>query len=469
MTEKTMMQHGGDRRRMFRLMLAAAALALPLSACENVLEVTDPDIVTPDNLVDEVGLQTLRNGALGEFTLAYSGGGQTDNIISTTGLMTDEWMHSGTFTTRFQMEVRNMPDDNGSLAGVFRRLQQARNSLESTASKLQAGTNAATDGRIAEMLMYAGFTYLAFGENYCNGVPFSLQPETGETEFGSPETNVQIFDRAIARFNSTLAESAASDDVANAARVGLGRALVNKGDYAAAASAVASVADGFVKVHNHSSNSANQRNSIFEYNVRIGRWSLGDSEGINGLNFRTAGDPRIQSALCEGCAFDKSEQVPGTPNLTDNWWLTNYTTRDDPVRLATGIEARLIEAEALLSAGDAPGWLAKLNGLRAQYPALASIVRGDPAGTLAPLADPGTLDSRIDLHFRERAFWLFSTGSRLGDMRRLIRQYGRDSETVFPTGPYWKPGANYATDVNLPVPLDEENNPNFTGCLDRNP
>lgn len=469
MTKRTMTHYGSERRGLSRLLLTAAILAVPLSACNNVLEVTDPDIVTPDNLEDEIGLQTLRNGALGEFTLAYSGGGQTDAIISTAGLMTDEWMHSGTFTTRFQVEVRNMPDDNGTLAGVFRRLQQARNSLESTASKLQDGVDAATDPRIAEMLMYAGFTYLAFGENYCNGVPFSLQPEGGETEFGDPETNEQIFDRAIARFNSALAESAIADDVADAARVGMGRALVNKGDYAGAASAVASVADDFAKVHNHSANSAGQRNSVYEFNVQIGRWSLGDSEGINGLDFRTSGDVRIQSALCEGCAFDKSEQVPGTPNLTDNWWFTNYTTRDDPVRLATGIEARLIEAEALLSSGDASGWLAELNGLRAQYATLASIVRGDPAGTLAPLVDPGTLDSRVDLHFRERAFWLFSTGTRLGDMRRLIRQYGRDAETVFPTGPYWKPGATYATDVNLPVPLDEENNPNFTGCLDRNP
>ena len=31
----------------------------------------------------------------------------------------------------------------------------------------------------------------------------------------------------------------------------------------------------------------------------------------------------------------------------------------------------------------------------------------------------------MDLLFSERAFWMFATGHRLGDMRRLIRQYGR--------------------------------------------
>jgi hypothetical protein len=63
---------------------------------------------------------------------------------------------------------------------------------------------------------------------------------------------------------------------------------------------------------------------------------------------------------------------------------------------------------------------------------------------------------------------MFLTGHRLGDMRRLIKHYGRNSETVFPTGAYFK-GGTYGVDVNFPVPFQETNNPNFTQCLDRNP
>jgi hypothetical protein len=70
--------------------------------------------------------------------------------------------------------------------------------------------------------------------------------------------------------------------------------------------------------------------------------------------------------------------------------------------------------------------------------------------------------------FDERAHWLYSTGHRLGDLRRLIRQYGRGTESVFPTGAYFK-GGSYGGDVNFPVPQPEENNPNFAQCLDRNP
>lgn len=455
-----------DRPGSLLMLALAVAIALPLSGCKGILDVFDPDIVTPESLESDVGLQTFRNGALGEFTVAYSGGSQTDGIIMISGLFTDEWMHSGTFITRFSVETRNIDLDNGTLAGMFRRMQRARVSLETAAASL---TDAATgpDDRIGEMYYYTGMLYVAFAENYCSGVPFSLQPDAGDTEFGNPETRDQMLDRAMARFNSALGASGVSADIADAARIGIGRTELNRGNYAAAASAVTSVADDFVFWSFHSSNSTSQRNSIYEFNKNGGRWSLGDGEGINGLDFRTAADPRITSEVCAGCAFDKSEQVPGTPALTDNWWMTNYQSRDDPVRLATGIEARLIEAEALL-AGDPAGWLAMLNALRAQWGTLAGIIEGDASGTLPDLAMPATTADREDLHFRERAFWLFSTGHRLGDLRRLVRQYGRGAESVFPTGAYWKPGANYSTDVNIPIPQDEDNNPNSSGCIDRN-
>jgi hypothetical protein len=94
------------------------------------------------------------------------------------------------------------------------------------------------------------------------------------------------------------------------------------------------------------------------------------------------------------------------------------------VPIASGLEARLIQAEALLATNPG-GWLTAMNTIRA--------TRITPA--LPALADPGTQVGREDLHFRERAFWLFGTGHRLGDLRRMIRQYNRTEDGVFPTGP----------------------------------
>ena len=71
--------------------------------------------------------------------------------------------------------------------------------------------------------------------------------------------------------------------------------------------------------------------------------------------------------------------------------------------------------------------------------------------------------------FRERAFWLYLTAHRVGDMRRLIREYGLGSEAVFPTGTYrGRGGGVYGPDVNFPIPIEEANaNPNAPACIDR--
>ena len=71
-----------------------------------------------------------------------------------------------------------------------------------------------------------------------------------------------------------------------------------------------------------------------------------------------------------------------------------------------------------------------------------------------------------NLLFQERALDLFLTSHRLGDMRRLVWQYGRSVDAVFPTGPYEpdntsKAGTNFGTDVNLPIPSEEKNNKLF--------
>jgi hypothetical protein len=80
---------------------------------------------------------------------------------------------------------------------------------------------------------------------------------------------------------------------------------------------------------------------------------------------------------------------------------------------------------------------------------------------------PADKSLATNLFFREKAFWQFSRGHRLNDLRRLIRQYGRTQDAVFPTGSFFK-GTTYGIDVNLPVTDNEKTNPLFTGCIDRN-
>ncbi|MEE8507553.1 MAG: hypothetical protein V3T07_00700, partial [Myxococcota bacterium] len=307
---------------------------------------------------------------------------------------------------------------------------------------------------ISDMRVLEGFTWIALGEGFCSGIPFSEVTEEGDLVDGPALSTQQIFEGAIAIFDQ------ASGDLA--AAVGKGRALLNLGRFSEAAAAVASVPTSFVRNIEHNANSGDQENPIFNLQSN-GRYSLSDGEGGNGLPFRSAQDPRVPWVEDPVMGFDPTIRL---------FLIRKYTeSRSSPVVLAGGLEARLIEAEANLNGGNTAAWLAELNALRANVGEImsarilnySSLVPGpnNPTTTLAPLADPGTPAARVDLMFSERAFWMHATGHRLGDLRRLIRDYGRSSATVFPTGAYHKGGV-YGSDVNLPLDFDETNNPNFS-------
>ena len=424
----------------------SAALLTGVSACSDLLDVQDPDIVTPDGLTGPSGLETLRAGAIGDFAFAYAGnGGGTEGQVLIAGMMSDEYIHSGTFTTRREFDRRDVEEDNGTATGVFGDLQRARQALETAASTIEAAAEGA-DGRIGELRGYAGFTYVMFGENYCSGVPFSNLDETGNLVPGTPQTTEQVFQLAIDRFDAAVAGADGDEDILNMAAIGKGRALLNLGQYAEAAAAVASVPSDFNFEMTYSIANG-QENGIYGFNVVVERWSLANNEGVNGLPYRDLDDPRVP--------FDQDEEGDlGFDEVTPQWNMLKYPSRDAPADLATGAEARLIEAEAAFQASQFGTMMDKINEVRALY-------------GLGGLADPGSEDARIDLLFQERALTLFATSHRLGDMRRLIRQYGRSADEVFPIGQYHKVFPDYDVDVNYPVPFDEENNPNFTGCLNR--
>jgi hypothetical protein len=124
-----------------------------------------------------------------------------------------------------------------------------------------------------------------------------------------------------------------------------------------------------------------------------------------------------------------------------------WPARSDPVPLLSGVDARLIEAEAKLQANDIAGMTAILNSLRAAPHVLGALT----SPVMSALAAPATKDAAVTLYFRETAFWQFSRGTRLPNLRRLVRQYGRTQDKVFPTGQFFK-GQTYQNDVNFRSP-----------------
>lgn len=442
--------HRGTKRLGWVAGVGVVAGALLLGACDvdELLEVEDPDTVNPGTLEDPALLEVVVNGAIGDFTSAYSGSGG-DALLSVTALMSDELFSSGTFSTRTATDRRNQqtPSDGNTSDGAYTGLQEARRALKDAAEKV-AEFEGTDDPRYPELKSLEGYTYIGLAENFCSAIPFSNLVD-GAYEYGSPLSTTEAFQEGIARFDDALGAGGGGLPA-----VGKGRALLNLGRFQDAAAAVASVPTDFNYFINHSVSGAN--NPIYSLQGN-GRYSLSDMEGGTGLPFRSANDPRLPW-------FRDPDQPNGFDEAYPLFKVQKYNAFTTPVVLASGVEARLIEAEAALQAGDIATWLDKLNGLRAMVGTIMNAwVPGYPIAspTLDPLTDPGTAEERVDLMFRERAFWLFGTAHRLGDLRRLIYEYGRSEDQVYPTGAYFK-GGDFGNDIVFPLDFDETNNPNFT-------
>lgn len=427
------------------VLLATAILG---SAGCGLLDTNQPNIVDPGTLDSPEGAQTRRIGAITDFAFAQDGDGTQfeDGHILLSGLMADEFVLSTTPPTEQEIDQRRVFENNSTLFDVFHNLHRARAAAEDAAAALEEFTlEPEAEPGIAEMHSLAGYAYLFFGESFCSGVPFS-RLEGEDFVFGEPQTTPEMFETALARFEAALAHPGLAEDdgsIANLAAVGRGRALVNLRRFSEAAAAVAGVPTEFQYVTEHADSPLRLQNAIWSYSTGA-LWSLSDQEGGVGLPFRTAEDPRVP--------FEDPEDV-GLDGTTPQFTLLKYPDAAASVVVADGIEARLIEAEALLDVPDLAGMTTILNDLRATI-------------ELDPLDEPADQAEGVDLLFSERAFWLFATGHRLGDMRRLIRQYERTQDQVFPTGTYVK-GGSYGPDVNLPMPQEQGNNPNFVGCIDR--
>lgn len=445
-----------NTRRVVRPVSALAA-AMAVTGCStDILNVETPNIIAESALGGSLGATTLRNGSLMDFIVAYSG--TQDGYVVSSGNLGDEVQTTDTFADRYATDQRNAVETlGGALNSTYQNLQLARAGMTTAIEKWKAAkaSTAAVNDSLGEMYAIRAYSELSFGEGFCSGVPFSKVLDNGDFEYGQPLTNAQMFTIASATADSALA-NASSTNVRSLAAIAKGRILLNQGQYAQAAAAVATVATSYKYVLSHSIATTRQNNGIWNGTyVASSRYNVGTKEGTNGIDYLvTPADPRVPWQPSSRQGFD------GTSiNLPTQ---LKYTSQAAPFTLADGIEARLIEAEAKLGSATAStqaerdAMVAALNTLRATGLSTA----------IAPLTSPTTHAAAVDMLFKERAYWLWLTGHRLGDMRRLINQYGRAANTVFPVGNMLYRSGQYGTRTSLIVPVREKNNPNFKGCAD---
>lgn len=448
-----------------------------LGGCDELLEPQQPGIITPEAIAaaGATGAQALYVGALGALQ-GWSGGGgniNSQNIWIYSDLLTDVWKTSDTFTQRINMDRRNVETNDAEVSGRYSSATQSRGFNRDAINSLREFLPEETEKQ-AHMYFALGYTEMNLSEVFCNGIPFG-ETVDGVVTYTEPLTNQQGFALALTHLDSAIALTSDEDNdlaerVQNAARIARARTLVNMGEFAEAAAEVAGIPTEFQELITFSE--PTQSNTIWTTNANnpsSTRQVVGDSVALvngvdslirNAIPFASANDPRVPVTG----SYDDNSRT-GFDGSTPYVGQLIWTNREDPIVLASGIDARLIEAEAELQADDIAGMMAILNTLRTSAQTLGHF----DVPAMAALPIPTTEDAAIDIFFREKAFWQFARGMRLGDLRRLMRQYGRAEENVFPEGGFHKTPFAFGNDVNLPVPDIEKTNPLFTGCLDRDP
>lgn len=459
---------------LWRVGLVGACLVVSGAvACRGILDAPPPlGVITEDALQNRAGAENVFASAKAQFFSNYAGG---SGIALISGLFSDEFICSdnvygcgiaglGGIDTRQTTGLAGIVNQT-----VFPNLAGNRGTLLIAHSGLSQFEPAGGQKLAGEALALVGFNEVFLAENFCAGTTLDAVKAGGGWTYGPAYSLDSLLGIAEAHFQQALVSANGDTAVASLASVGLARVRLDRGDFSGAGSVVSAVVTGFQYNAVTDPTGANGPTNLYNslYNSFAGAFvNVADHEGGNGLSYRSSRDPRL--------VLDSAKQTrDGDPF----YYPVRFGLPSSVVPLANGIEARLIEAEAALHAGQISTWLSALNNLRTTCADAGSCATPAPAGSggvagLPPLADPGTNSGRIALTFQERAFWLFGTGHRLGDMRRLVRQYGVNATSVYPVGAYsGSAGSNapvtYGTDISIALPDPAAigaTNPAYHGC-----
>jgi hypothetical protein len=243
-------------------------------------------------------------------------------------------------------------------------------------------------------------------------------------------------------------------DIRLAAIVGQARAQLWLRNYAAAAALAATVPRDFTFWSDYSYNHEEQYNEVYMFtwgDAQQIQWTVGDGTTFSQGNERFEHiDQFVSLNLLEVEPEGYTAALSSTPVILQRL----YSRPDSRILVASGIEARLIRAEAHVRAGETVEAEGLLNDLRADYSLRATVHWGvEPpaaANQLEPLALTGSLRLDLETVADERARELWLTGDRLTTARRLRRD-----ATVYPDTidlfPAPKVGVDGGDDVAFPI------------------
>jgi hypothetical protein len=399
-----------------------------LAGCS--MDVKNPNSIEASTIDPVADARVFSLSAQQNFYVAYAGQGtQNGNYINISGIYSNELWSGAVRNETNDMARHVIVDTNLDLNSQFWvPLQTSIGTNDQVLSVLKDTPTFNSDIAVARSSLWSGYSIELLAESFCEGA----------LHVGPALTPAQMSDSAIARFQQALTvasgiTSAEATKIAGVARVGLARAYLQKGDNANALAAASLVAPTFVATTVHVDDA--------QARARLGNGVFLASSGTTQIaagTYRALGDPRVTATDAGINAQDGRNRL---------FRQTKYPNITAPVRIASGLEARYIAAEAQL----------KLNGSTA--PALALIAERRTAGGQPAFAGTTTAEVLAELmDQRARDFWL--EGKHLGD---IIRNPTAAAFLPAVGSPFYKAElGNFQALTCLPVPFAEKaNNPNF--------
>ncbi|MGH7564504.1 MAG: hypothetical protein ACREK5_08775 [Gemmatimonadota bacterium] len=313
-------------RGCLRSMLLPALLSVSAVGCDALLDVSNPGAVPEEALESEEDLPVVVNGVYGDIQEAF------DETVLYTALFTDELVHSGSFPDFDQIDRRAIAPSNLDLDFFYKFLSTARFTADRAVTSVREilGAEAESSELLAAALAYGGYARILLADNFCQVT----------LDVGAPFTPGEVYGQAIDLFTQAIpvAQAAGADSLVNLSLVGRARARLNTGDLAGALADAAQVPASFEFSIDYSENSFREENILVIFTVERRETSVGEP-------FRNTGDPRVP--VCRGpeCPFETEGEF-GPDRQTPLFVQLKYLERSSDLRLASGVEAALIAAEA---------------------------------------------------------------------------------------------------------------------------
>jgi len=411
--------------RLLRWGVLVACLA-SVPACDNALDVEDPQTFSNEDLDDPAIQKTVADGVEGQFQQVL------DDVIVFMSLLGDEIEDTSTWIDWADVSLGRVRGDWASAPGFATtqdELLRTRFSAIDATERFERvlGADANRSPLMAQVKTTEAWADLILGMAYCES---PLEPG------GERQPDTELYKQAVTKFGTalTVAQAANATEYINWGRAGRARANLLAGNYDAALTDAQAVPAQYVRLARYAEGVATTfpGNQLHQNRNRSGGlrriwWSMVDTanNNVNPTPVQFVKDPWTQQNDSRMQVLHPRGRL-GVNNSTLHYSIEKYKDRAAPIVITSKREMNLIEAEVQWRKNNFDLAIEALNRNRTTAPANL------PAFSKAGAWTSQEVQARL---LSERFAELFVEGHRMTDLDRFnltARQLGTGRATKLP-------------------------------------